>query len=338
MPLRWPPTSTTVPSSRAPAGPSPSPSATPPKASYRGRFAPSPTGALHLGSLLTATASYLDARQHQGEWWLRVEDVDSPRVVPGAEADILRTLEAFGLTWDGPVLRQSERLPYYLQALEQLQAQGLLYACHCSRKTIAQHGLMGVEGYVYPGLCRPQQALPARALQPGRAWRYALPEAARPVRWLDRRLGWQAQNVQQEVGDFPLRRADGVVSYHLAVVVDDAASGITDVVRGMDLLHSTARQCLLQTDLALPRPRYLHLPILTNARGEKWSKQTLAPQLNRTQALPLLQQVAELLGLPAAPEGGWAHLDDFWRWATLHFAVSQLPSAPALVVDLPPNL
>ena len=239
--------------------------------SYRGRFAPSPTGPLHFGSLVAAVASWLDARAAGGEWLVRIEDVDTTRTVPGAADEILRTLAALGLESDGDVVWQSARTPLYDEALQRLRARGRVYRCRCSRREIADSTLRGPEGPVYPGTCR------AACLDGATAGADRLIAPADPVAFIDRVQGAITQDVARDVGDFVLRRRDGLHAYQLAVVVDDAAQGITDVVRGADLLWSTPRQIVLQRELGLPTPRYLHVPVATNERGEKLSKQTLAP-------------------------------------------------------------
>ena len=257
---------------------------------YVGRFAPSPTGPLHFGSLVAAVASYLDARSQGGQWLVRMEDVDTPRSVPGADADILRTLEAFGFTWDGPVLYQSGRIEAYREALDQLRGRGVAYPCSCSRKEVA--------GSIYPGTCR---NTPHDSGKPG-AWRVQVDDVS--VSFEDRALGWQQQNLGQEVGDFVVLRSDGLFAYQLAVVVDDAAQGVTDVVRGADLLDSTPRQIWLQGLLGLPRLRYLHVPIATNAAGAKLSKQTLAPALREENAEAELRAALRFLGRNVPAEVG----------------------------------
>lgn len=268
---------------------------------YRGRFAPSPTGPLHAGSLVAALASWLDARAwnggHGGRWLVRIEDVDTPRCLPGAAETILHQLAACGLHPDGPVLYQSARSAAYQQALEQLQAQGLAYPCACSRKDIA--AVYAAQGHTperhatlpYPGTCR-------NGLHGGaaRAWRFNT-QAAPTLHWQDRRLGPQQQNVAQAVGDFVLRRADGLWAYQLAVVVDDAAQGITHVVRGQDLADNTPRQILLQQALNLSSPEYLHTPLVCAADGEKLSKQHGAPAIDVSQPLQALSAAANVLGL-----------------------------------------
>ncbi len=263
---------------------------------YRGRFAPSPTGPLHAGSLVAALASWLDARAHGGRWLVRIEDVDRPRCVPGADAEILRQLAACGLLPDEPPQWQSAREPLYEAALQRLVRAGLAYPCACSRKDIEmalraqgrerpRHGEL-----VYPGTCR--GGLHGR---PARAWRFRV--APGVVHWTDRRLGPQAQDVAAAVGDFVLKRADGLFAYQLAVVVDDAAQGITHVVRGEDLADNTARQLLLQRALGLPQPAWLHTPLVLGANGEKLSKQNGAAPLELAEPLQALDAAASALGL-----------------------------------------
>jgi glutamyl-Q tRNA(Asp) synthetase len=264
----------------------------------RGRFAPSPTGPLHFGSLVAALASACDARHDGGEWLLRIEDVDLPRARPGAEAAILRTLEAYGFTWDGPVLRQSTREAAYRDALDVLRARGEVFACACSRRELeaAPPGRGGER--VYPGTCR--QGVPdALAGRGRRALRLALRHDGEAcVEFRDRLQGPQRQDLITEVGDFVLQRADGLAAYQLAVVVDDAAQGVTDVVRGADLLDNTPRQIALQRALGLRTPRYLHVPVVVNERGEKLSKQTGARALDRSNILAELERAARHLSLP----------------------------------------
>jgi glutamyl-Q tRNA(Asp) synthetase len=241
--------------------------------SYRGRFAPSPTGPLHFGSLVAAVASWLDARAAGGEWLVRIEDVDATRTLPGAAEEMLRTLAALGLESDGEVVWQSARTALYEDALQRLRAGGRVYRCRCSRREIADSTLRGPEGPVYPGTCR------AACLEPTTAGAERLVAPAGRLEFADRVQGVISQDVAHDIGDFVLKRRDGLHAYQLAVVVDDAAQGITDVVRGADLLWSTPRQIALQRELGLPTPRYLHVPVATNERGEKLSKQTLAPAI-----------------------------------------------------------
>ena len=281
------------------------------KAPYRGRFAPSPTGPLHFGSLVAALAGWLDARSRGGEWLVRIEDVDRPRTVPGAEESILRALEACGLEWDGEVIRQGERGARYEEALERLRSRGLVYRCRCSRKEIADSGLQGIEGAIYPGTCR---ALAIGSDVPA-AERLRVPEGR--VEFVDRIQGRVEHDVAREIGDFVLKRRDGLFAYQLAVVVDDADQEITDVVRGADLLMSTPRQILIQRALGLPTPRYLHLPVATNAAGEKLSKQTHAPPIDSAHAARWLRAALALLGQPdveeASPRRILAAARERWR-------------------------
>lgn len=271
-------------------------------AGYRGRFAPSPTGALHAGSLVAALASWLDAKAHGGQWLVRIEDVDTPRCVPGVDQVILAQLAACGLHPDEPPVWQSQRSPLYQAALEQLLRLGQAYPCGCTRRDIAQalatagqpkprHGEL-----VYPGTCRTGlHGKPARAT---RLRTCAADGSDIHLAWNDRRLGAQAQNITQAVGDFVLHRADGLWAYQLAVVVDDAQQGITHVVRGKDLADNTARQALLQRALGLPTPSYLHTPLVLGGSGEKLSKQTGAQALNIDDPVAALQEAAGVLGLP----------------------------------------
>ncbi|AOZ49932.1 tRNA glutamyl-Q(34) synthetase GluQRS [Chromobacterium vaccinii] len=287
---------------------------------YRGRFAPSPTGLLHAGSLSTAVGSYLEARSRGGQWLLRMEDLDPPREVPGAADDILRTLEAFGFEWDREVVYQSRRHDLYRAALEQLAASGHAYACCCTRKEIAAHARRGLDGYVYPGTCR-QGCPDGRA---GRAWRLAVAEGERGVE--DRLQGGYRQDLARDIGDFVLLRADGFWAYQLAVVVDDADQGVTDIVRGADLLVSTPRQLAVYDALGRPAPGYCHLPVLTNAAGEKLSKQTLAPAISARDAARQLSAALELLG--HCPPAGCESLDELWRWAVANWSLSRVPAGP----------
>ena len=271
---------------------------------YTGRFAPSPTGLLHAGSLVAALASWLDARTHGGQWLVRIEDVDTPRCVPGADQAILQQLAACGLAPDGPVLRQSQRGDAYAAALQNLVNQGWAYPCGCSRKEIeAAQAVARHSAAVYPGTCR--EGLKGK---PARAWRLNVQAVHQALglpaltRWTDRRLGPQQQIVAEEVGDFVLRRADGLWAYQLAVVVDDAAQGVSHVVRGQDLADNTARQIVLQRALGLPTPQYLHTPLVLGDDGEKLSKQNGALALNLLHPVQALNEAALVLGLPTVSE------------------------------------
>lgn len=258
-----------------------------------GRFAPSPTGALHMGSLLAAVGSYLAARAAGGRWLLRIDDLDTPRVVAGAADGILRSLEAHGLRWDGEVLWQSRRGDAYRAALDQLRRDGHLYPCACTRSELAALARAGVDGSVYPGTCR--AGVPAG--RAARAWRLRVPEG--DIAFHDAVQGHYRQDVAREVGDFVLQRADGLTAYQMATVVDDAFQGATQVVRGADLLSSTPRQILLQRCLGLPTPAYAHLPLLVDATGAKLGKQTAAPALDVDRASDNVCRV--LIALSLAP-------------------------------------
>ncbi len=279
---------------------------------YRGRFAPTPSGPLHFGSLVAALASFLEARAQGGVWLLRIEDVDPPRVVPGAAEAILHTLEAFGFEWDGEPLRQSRRLDAYRAAIEGLREMGLVYACRCSRRQIAATARRGVDGPVYPGSCTGVR-LPSGWVDTDAAVRLRVPD--RRVGFEDAAQGWVACQVARECGDFVLRRGDGVYTYQLAVVVDDAEQGITHVVRGADLLTSTPRQIVLQRALGLPTPEYLHLPVVLDGQGEKLSKQTLATPIDPRQPWPALRAAMCFLGIQ--PPHALASVAEFWAWAAV---------------------
>ncbi len=277
---------------------------------YIGRFAPSPTGPLHAGSLVAALASWLDARAHNGQWLVRIEDVDTPRCIPGADQLILQQLATCGLVPDAPVMWQSQRGDAYQAALDTLIAKGWAYPCGCSRKEIEDaQALMGHtrqrhSAAVYPGTCR--DGLNGKT---ARAWRLNVQRVindlklATPLTWQDRLLGLQRQDMAQEVGDFVLRRADGLWAYQLAVVVDDAAQGISHIVRGEDLTDNTARQIVLQRALSLPTPSYMHTPLVLGENGEKLSKQNGATALDVSQPLLALKAAAHALGLPKPSDG-----------------------------------
>ena len=288
---------------------------------YRGRFAPSPTGPLHFGSLVAAVGSYLDARANGGEWLLRIEDLDRSRSRREAADTILRTLEAFAFEWDGEVVMQSRRLDHYHAALTCLQRDGEAYPCACSRREIAACApAPAVDGgLVYPGSCRAGLA----AGRVPRAWRMRVPD--REIAFDDRVQGPVQQNLARAVGDFILLRADGQYAYQLAVVVDDAAQGVNAVVRGVDLLDSTARQIWLQQCLALPTPTYAHLPVVTNAAGEKLSKQTCAAAVDAAGGSAVLAAALHFLGHPVPQEVCSGPLHDFWRWAIAAWSMARVP-------------
>ncbi|MGN1210009.1 MAG: tRNA glutamyl-Q(34) synthetase GluQRS [Duodenibacillus sp.] len=264
-----------------------------PQSRYIGRFAPSPTGPLHLGSMACALASWLDARAHGGTWLVRIEDIDPPRDVPGADRRILDTLSAFDLIGDGPVLWQHDRGAAYEAALEELKRRGLAYGCACTRAEVAREAaLRHLAPGVYPGTCRN-----GTGGRPIRAWRFRT--GGRTVAFTDRRMGLYQQNVEKDVGDFVIRRADGLWAYQLAVVVDDAHQGVTHVVRGCDLIDNTPRQMLLQEALGLPTPEYLHIALVTDESGQKLSKQTHAAPVPVEHPLATLEVVGRHLGLPS---------------------------------------
>jgi len=284
-------------------------------AHYRGRFAPTPSGALHFGSLIAALGSYLDARAQGGEWHLRIEDVDPPRVVPGSADSILRTLDAFGFAWDGPVVYQSRRGDAYAAAIERLIDAGHLYGCDCTRKLLKDRARIGVDGPVYPGTCR-QRDLPLDA-----ALRFRLPDTR--IVFDDLLAGKVGCNIAEECGDIVVRRADGTYTYQLAVTVDDSELGVTHIVRGADLLASTPRQIVLQHALSYPTPQYLHLPVALNADGGKLSKQTLAAPLCDDDPLPALLNAAAFLGLNSSLKA--ASVNQFWQLATQYWQPLALP-------------
>lgn len=290
-------------------------------AEYRGRFAPSPTGALHFGSLVAAVGSFLQARTNGGQWLLRIEDIDPPREVAGAADDVLRALERLGLHWDGPVLYQSTRAEAYRAAVEELRRSGALYVCGCSRREIADSSVRGIDGPVYPGTCR-------GGLAPGRAQRSlrVRTDDAR-VAFEDRWQGRFEAELEREVGDFVVRRADGLFAYQLAVVVDDAAQSITEVVRGADLLLSTPRQLYLQRLLGMSTPAYAHLPVVVNAAGEKLSKQTGARPIGDEPAVPLLCRALKFLGQCVPADIGPDDVEALWRFATVAWRPERVPRA-----------
>ncbi len=297
----------------------------------RGRFAPSPTGPLHFGSLIAAVASYCDARAAGGAWLVRIEDVDSPRARPGAERAILSALERYGFEWDEPVVRQSGRRAVYDAALDRLREQGDVYECACARRDLANAPVGAGGERVYPGTCR-DGIPPDRAHCKARAWRFRVGNAR--IDWRDRLQGPQTQDLAREVGDFVVRRADGLFAYQLAVVVDDADQRITDVVRGSDLIASTARQILLQRHLGFPTPSYLHVPIAIDAAGLKLSKQTLAAPVPDA-PLPALVAAWRFLdqALPAGSAAP-ATVHEFWRAALAAWNPARLP--PVSMLPAPP--
>jgi glutamyl-Q tRNA(Asp) synthetase len=292
----------------------------PPK--YIGRFAPSPSGPLHFGSLIAALASYLDAKAHGGRWLTRIEDVDETRCKSEHADDILRTLAAFGLNWDGEVMVQSRRKPAYEQALARLSEAHLTYACTCSRKEIADSA-MGIEGPIYPGTCR-TLAMPIE----NNAIRVLT--SNEPIHFTDRVQGKAIQRIESDIGDFVIKRRDGLFAYQLAVVVDDAAQGITHVVRGADLLDSTARQIYLQQLLGFIKPQYLHVPIVTNDVGQKLSKQTLAPGISPADAVTVIEAALRFLG--QINPGSNLSVPELLAAAARNWQVSTIPRVRAALI------
>jgi glutamyl-Q tRNA(Asp) synthetase len=288
---------------------------------YVGRFAPSPTGPLHFGSLVAALASWLDARSSGGSWLVRIEDLDRPRVMPGAATQILRQLESFGMSWDGAVMYQSQRDAHYREALSLLGSQ--VYPCACSRRELEDSALSIDGARIYPGTCRDGFA-PGKS---ARAWRIRTTPA--PIAFEDRVQGRIERSVEREVGDFVVLRADGHFAYQLAVVVDDAEQGVTDVVRGADLLDSTARQIHLQRLLGFDTPRYLHFPVAVNADGEKLSKQTAASRANSSDITVALGFLGVDVPEHVAPSQALSWAVDQWKLAKL--PPGRVRSAPSSV-------
>lgn len=279
---------------------------------YIGRFAPTPSGHLHFGSLVAALASYLDARSVSGRWLVRMEDLDPPREEPGAQAAILKALESYGFEWDGEMVRQSDRHAAYAEVLNRLFSQGLAYACTCSRKQLEPyHG-------IYPGFCRNAGHGTENA-----AIRVRVPELE--YHFIDRVQGEFRQHLGREVGDFVIRRRDGLYAYQLAVVLDDAWQGITDIVRGADLLDSTPRQLYLQELLGLPQPRYLHIPLITQPDGHKLGKSYRSPPLTEDQATPLLLRALRALGHTPVIELNDATPREVLNWGIAHWDASLIP-------------
>jgi glutamyl-Q tRNA(Asp) synthetase len=292
--------------------------ASPLPARYVGRFAPSPTGPLHFGSLVAAIGSFVDARAHGGRWLLRIEDVDSPRTVAGAAEAIIATLARFGLEWDGTPVWQSRRHAAYEAALERLKRGGGVFPCACTRREIADSALARDGSRIYPGTCR--DGLPAG--RRARAWRA---RAGGEIIFDDAVQGRQREDLAVETGDFIVLRADGQFAYQLAVVVDDCEAGVTHVVRGADLLDSTARQIHLQRQLGYPTPAYAHLPVAVNTAGEKLSKQTLATAIDGFAPAATWLAALAFLGQNPPDELAGAPLDVVRRWAIDNWSLARVP-------------
>ena len=293
---------------------------TPPR--YRGRFAPSPTGPLHFGSLVAAMGSYLEAKSCRGKWLVRIENIDSPREVTGAAKEILDTLEALGMEWDGEVVYQDQRHEAYQAALTMLEQRSMVYPCTCSRKEIADSGIIHREAGAYPGTCRAGLS----------DYRNSASLRVRthddPIEFKDTLLGPVRQQLTSTTGDFVLRRADGIYTYQLAVVVDDAAQGITHVVRGSDLLDSTPRQIYLQHLLGYSTPTYMHLPLVTNTQGKKLSKQTRAAAIDLSNPVAQLISALEFLGQNPPAEMVESSLASLWQWSLANWSLQRIPLSP----------
>jgi glutamyl-Q tRNA(Asp) synthetase len=292
----------------------------------RGRFAPSPTGPLHFGSLVAALASFLDAKSRGGAWLVRIEDLDPPREMPGAAAAILRTLDACGLQWDGSVVYQSRRAEHYQAALDGLRRDGHVYACTCTRREIADSAITGIEGPVYPGTCR-NRTIRATAPHASRAR-----VAGAHIEFEDEVQGTVSQQLERDIGDFVLRRADGLFAYQLAVVVDDDDAGITRVTRGADLIDSTPRQIFLQRLLGMSTPDYLHVPVATNAAGDKLSKQTRARPIDEGNPSPVLTNALEFLGQHPPKDLAHTSTATVLGWALEHWLPAAIPRRRQLPV------
>ena len=285
-----------------------------------GRFAPSPTGDLHLGSLVAAVGSYLVARSQHGRWLVRVEDIDRSREVPGAADRILGTLELFGFEWDGPVAYQSRRTERYEDAIRRLQDGSLVYPCSCSRSQLARCAVASDGEPIYPGTCRAG----LRDRGGPTALRFHTGEPGHPTGFMDRLQGWFEQDVATQAGDFIVRRRDGFHAYQLAVVVDDSEQGVTEVVRGCDLLDNTPRQILLQQALGLPTPAYCHLPLVTEPDGSKLAKRRRSLPLDPGRAPQLLGTAFQVLGMRPMPALLQADVRALWAWAHEHWTLAPL--------------
>lgn len=282
---------------------------------YVGRFAPSPTGPLHFGSLLAAVASYLQARAHGGRWLVRIEDIDPPREERGADSQILHALEAYGFAWDGPVLYQSANVERHRRLIDRLVSAGQAYPCGCSRRDLAG-AARGPLGPIYPGTCRAGCKASRTAIR--------VRTDDTPVVWHDLLQGRQSQRLESESGDFVIRRRDGLIAYQLAVAADDFDAGITEVVRGIDLIDSTSRQVHLQRLLGFTTPGYAHVPVVVDARGQKLGKSTGAPAVPVDEPRPSLVRALQALG--QAPPAGLAasSLASIWDWAARHWRIDVL--------------
>jgi glutamyl-Q tRNA(Asp) synthetase len=287
---------------------------------YIGRFAPSPTGPLHFGSLVTAVASFLEAKSNTGQWLLRMEDLDKPREMQGAADHILRALDTFGFSWDGEVVYQSDRTEAYNEILYELQQKKYVYPCTCSRKEIAESVFdTGFEGAIYPKTCLKKNP------KPGVHAAFRIITSNQEISFEDKVQDYFSQNIALEIGDFVVKRVDGFFAYQLAVVIDDDYQGVTHIVRGSDLLDSTPRQIYLQQLLNFPTPMYSHVPIAVNTMGEKLSKQTLAEPISQDLAGQQLFSALCFLGQNPPLEMQNATLGEVWRWGFANWSLAKIP-------------
>jgi glutamyl-Q tRNA(Asp) synthetase len=287
---------------------------------YIGRFAPSPTGPMHFGSLVTAVASFLEAKLNTGKWLLRMEDLDKPREIPGAADDILRTLDTYGFSWDGEVIYQSKRIEAYKEVLVEMQQKKFVYPCTCSRKVIAESAFdLGFEGTIYPKTCL------YNAPNTDTHAAFRVKTSNEEIGFVDKVQDYFSQNIATEIGDFVIKRADGFFAYQLAVIVDDDYQGVTHIVRGSDLLDCTPRQIYLQQLLKYPTPVYTHVPIAVNTNGEKLSKQTLAKPISSQLEGQQLFSALCFLGQNPPLEMQNATLGELWRWGFANWSLAKIP-------------
>lgn len=290
-----------------------------PRSGYIGRFAPTPSGPLHFGSIIAALGSYLQARKHQGKWLVRIEDIDQPRTKPGAEKQILKQLERLGMNWDDRILSQSKRTALYQSALEKLDSESLVFPCSCTRKEILSNP--------YPGTCRKSPV----TIKTNPSYRLITNNSLISIK--DRLQGVYSQRLETDVGDFIIKRADGLFAYHLAVVVDDAEQGVTEIVRGNDLLDSTPRQVYLQRLLGLPTPAYLHLPLAIDSAGNKLSKANEAEAANTNDPVVTLLQALSFLGQNPPTQLSSSTVESVLEWAIKNWDIKKLPKNKTIIIN-----
>ena len=290
-----------------------------PRSGYIGRFAPTPSGPLHFGSIIAALGSYLQARKHQGKWLVRIEDIDQPRTKPGAEKQILKQLERLGMNWDDRILSQSKRTTLYQSALEKLDSESLVFPCSCTRKEILSNP--------YPGTCRKSPV----TIKTNPSYRLITNNSLISIK--DRLQGVYSQRLETDVGDFIIKRADGLFAYHLAVVVDDAEQGVTEIVRGNDLLDSTPRQVYLQRLLGLPTPAYLHLPLAIDSAGNKLSKANEAEAANTNDPVVTLLQALSFLGQNPPTQLSSSTVESVLEWAIKNWDIKKLPKNKTIIIN-----